>query len=91
MPLRRARGPNLGVEERSVECDLMNGTSLCVNFARAHVVPGTQFEFANGKLVFIVPTQTSLHRFFVQMPKEDPSGIVCLFPLFFFDGGSGRR
>uniref|UniRef100_A0A0M3IHH5 Nucleoporin_N domain-containing protein n=1 Tax=Ascaris lumbricoides TaxID=6252 RepID=A0A0M3IHH5_ASCLU len=75
----RARGPNLGVEERSVECDLMNGTSLCVNFTRAHVVPGTQFEFANGKLVFIVPTQTSLHRFFVQMPKEDPSGIKRSF------------
>ncbi|VDM50912.1 unnamed protein product, partial [Toxocara canis] len=75
----RARGANLDVEERSVECDLMSDTSLCVNFARAHIVPGTQFNFANGKLVFVVPTQTAIHRFFIQMPKEEPSGVKRSF------------
>ncbi|VDK57133.1 unnamed protein product, partial [Anisakis simplex] len=71
----RANGSNLTIEERSVETDLLNGTCLLINLIRSHIIPGTVFTFSNGKLVFIVPTQTTIHRFFIQMPTDDPSGL----------------
>lgn len=59
---RRAVGPNLCIEERSVETTLRNA-SLCISFAPAIVIPGTRFFTTDRTLIMIVPTQSVLHRF----------------------------
>lgn len=68
----RASGSTLFLEERSTE-QALQGAALSLFFTGASIIPGTQIFLCGSLLIIAVPTQTSLHRFFVQFSASDSS------------------
>ncbi|KAJ1369677.1 hypothetical protein KIN20_031193 [Parelaphostrongylus tenuis] len=79
--LWRAIGQKLYLEERSL-CRTVVQNTLCLDFSRTPILPGTSIAlFEPGILCIVVPTQSTVHRFFAKLlldpiemtPKEVPS------------------
>uniref|UniRef100_A0A914CBT9 Nuclear pore complex protein Nup160 n=1 Tax=Acrobeloides nanus TaxID=290746 RepID=A0A914CBT9_9BILA len=83
----RAEGPNLFLDEFSTDSDL-HDSSICLNFTHTKILPGTQIFVYRGFLILVVPTQSSLHWFYVSMNTDSDSrgplrpnySILSLFP-----------
>ncbi|KAK6726874.1 hypothetical protein RB195_004896 [Necator americanus] len=79
--LWRAIGQKLFLEERSLCRTIVEGT-LCLDFSRTAILPGTSIAlFEQNVLYIVVPTQSTVHRFYARLfcdptemtTKEAPS------------------
>ncbi|CAB3407511.1 unnamed protein product [Caenorhabditis bovis] len=63
----RAIGQKLYIEERSLLYTL-NDNSLCIDFSRSPILPGTSITiFQENILSIVVPTAASIHRFYARL------------------------
>ncbi|KAK0410547.1 hypothetical protein QR680_005187 [Steinernema hermaphroditum] len=81
----RSLGPNIVFEEYSVDCDVAKST-LCLHIDNTSIVRGTSIYFTAGRLVIVVPTHVSAHRFFFKIYEHDSAAslvgkaVLSLFP-----------
>ncbi|CAJ0953631.1 unnamed protein product, partial [Mesorhabditis belari] len=64
----RGMGQKMFLEERSLQSSLQ--FSICLFFPHAPILPGTTITVLNDVLFLIVPTQISIHRFYIYLPKS---------------------
>ncbi|CAO4361244.1 unnamed protein product [Caenorhabditis nigoni] len=65
--LWRAVGQKLYIEERSLLFSIADG-SLCIDFTRTSIIPGTSITiFEEGVLCIVVPTASAIHRFYAKL------------------------
>ncbi|EFO96067.1 CRE-NPP-6 protein [Caenorhabditis remanei] len=63
----RAIGQKLFIEERSLLFSITEG-SLCIDFTRTSIIPGTSITiFEEGVFSIVVPTASSIHRFYTKL------------------------
>ncbi|CAI4226140.1 unnamed protein product [Auanema sp. JU1783] len=68
--LWRAIGQKLFIEERSL-CKTVVGGTLCLDFARTSIVPGTSITLLDQNILcIIVPTQSTVHRFHARLVHD---------------------
>ncbi|EYC25726.1 hypothetical protein Y032_0011g1356 [Ancylostoma ceylanicum] len=73
--LWRAVGQKLFLEERSLCRTITEGT-LCLDFSRTTILPGTSIAlFDQNILCIVVPTQSTVHRFYARL-IYDPTEMV---------------
>lgn len=63
---RRAEGTTLLLDEFSAKRDLTD-SSITIAFPQSIVVPGTYLFVYKGMLFLVVPTQSGVHCFFMQL------------------------
>ncbi|EGT50703.1 hypothetical protein CAEBREN_23694 [Caenorhabditis brenneri] len=68
--LWRAIGQKLYLEERSLLFSITDG-SLCIDFTRTSIIPGTSIAiFDEGIMCIVVPTASAIHRFYARLPGK---------------------
>ncbi|CCD66430.2 NUP160 middle TPR domain-containing protein [Caenorhabditis elegans] len=68
--LWRAIGQKLFIEERSLLYSITDG-SLCIDFTRTPIIPGTSITiFEEGVLCIVVPTASAIHRFYARLHSK---------------------
>ncbi|TKR60850.1 hypothetical protein L596_028036 [Steinernema carpocapsae] len=71
----RALGPNITFEEYSADCD-PQGAVLCLHFEHCSIIKGTKIYFSGERLVIVVPTHRSVHRFYIDLSElERPESL----------------
>ncbi|VDM54136.1 unnamed protein product, partial [Angiostrongylus costaricensis] len=81
----RAIGQKLYLEERSLCRTVVNNT-LCLDFSRTAILPGTSVAlFEQGILCIVVPTQSTVHRFFAKL-VFDPAEMTAKEVIFIVNG-----
>nr|CDJ94169.1 C. briggsae CBR-NPP-6 protein [Haemonchus contortus] len=73
--LWRAIGQKLFLEERSLCRTIVDGT-MCLDFSRTPILPGTSIAlFDQNVLCIVVPTQSTVHRFYARL-IYDPTEMI---------------
>ncbi|KAI1722539.1 nucleoporin domain-containing protein [Ditylenchus destructor] len=67
--LWRSDGTNLYLDEFSTERDLQE-SSLTINFSQSLIVPGTTLFYYKHVLILVVPTQSGLHTFNINLAGD---------------------
>ena len=77
----RAMGNKLYIEERSTLYSLTDN-SICMDVGRSYIIPGTSITFfKQGVLSIVVPTATSVHRFYKAITSK-PDNVSESFRMF---------
>ncbi|EFO84651.1 hypothetical protein CRE_04006 [Caenorhabditis remanei] len=84
----RAMGNKLYIEERSTLYSLTDN-SICMDVGRSYIIPGTSITFfKQGVLSIVVPTATSVHRFYKAITSKPDNTGSLLHRLFEDEGFS---
>uniref|UniRef100_A0A1I7UVC4 Nucleoporin_C domain-containing protein n=1 Tax=Caenorhabditis tropicalis TaxID=1561998 RepID=A0A1I7UVC4_9PELO len=66
----RAIGQKLYIEERSLLFTISDG-SLCIDFTRSSIIPGTSITISDeGVMSIVVPTASAVHRFYTRLASK---------------------